>query len=82
MFNPLTAIQDAVLARHVPEVSAQRRDRKREWLAHCLHSLKDAELTQGATRLVPCHVSLAVNDAHRTVRSDNPVFDVVACTAR
>jgi [protein-PII] uridylyltransferase len=46
MFNPLTAIQDAVLARHVPEVSAQRRDRKREWFAHCLQGLQDAELTQ------------------------------------
>jgi [protein-PII] uridylyltransferase len=46
MFNPLTAIQDAVLARHVPEVSAQRRDRKREWFAHCLQRLQDAELTQ------------------------------------
>lgn len=46
MFNPLTAIQDAVLARHVPELSAQRRDRKREWFAHCLQSLEDGELTQ------------------------------------
>jgi len=46
MFNPVTAIQDAVLSRHLPEVSAQRRERKREWFAHCLESLHDAELTQ------------------------------------
>jgi len=46
MFNPVTAIHDAVLSRHLPEVSAQRRERKREWFAHCLESLQDAELTQ------------------------------------
>lgn len=45
MFNPATAIHDAVLARHVPELSAQRRERKREWFAHCLDSLRDADLT-------------------------------------
>ena len=46
MFNPVTAIHEAVLSRHLPEVSAQRRERKREWFAHCLESLQDAELTQ------------------------------------
>ena len=35
-----------MLNRHLPEVSAQRRERKREWFAHCLESLQDSELTQ------------------------------------
>lgn len=46
MFNPLVAIHDAVLARHVPEASAQRRHRRREWFAHSLQSLQNGALTE------------------------------------
>src|SRR5262245_23849252 len=44
--------------------------------------LQDAKLAHGVPQFVPRHVALAVDYSLRAVRADDPIFDVVAWSAR